>query len=52
MCSSDLELVFEVAADQANALIKHVTDLMEDAAELSVALVVDSGVGANWDEAH
>jgi len=46
------ELVFEVAADQADALIKHVTDLMEDAAELSVALVVDSGVGANWDEAH
>ncbi|MEE4281959.1 MAG: DNA polymerase I, partial [Pseudomonadales bacterium] len=46
------ELVFEVAQDDSAALIEGVTRLMQDAAELTVPLIVDSGVGANWDEAH
>lgn len=46
------ELVFEVAEDDSAALIDGVTTLMQDAADLSVPLIVDSGVGANWDEAH
>ena len=29
-----------------------VIELMESAAELSVALKVDAGLGRNWDEAH
>lgn len=46
------ELVFEVAEGQTEDLIQGVTKLMEEAADLSVDLVVDAGVGANWDEAH
>ena len=46
------ELVFEVAEDQVDELIGQAERLMASAAELSVPLVVDSGVGANWDEAH
>jgi DNA polymerase I len=46
------ELVFEVDADFVPALLSGVTARMEGAAELRVPLVVDSGVGANWDEAH
>ena len=46
------ELVFEVDAGQADDLIAGVKDLMEGAADLSVDLLVEAGVGANWDEAH
>lgn len=46
------ELVFEVAEDRTDDLIGGVTSLMEQAADLAVDLVVDAGVGANWDEAH
>jgi DNA polymerase-1 len=46
------ELVFEVAADQVDALRAAVVRHMTAAGELGVALVVDTGVGANWDEAH
>jgi len=46
------ELVFEVAEQEANALIDGVTEIMEQAAVLDVPLVVDTGVGANWDQAH
>jgi DNA polymerase-1 len=46
------ELVFEVETDKVEAVSKHVTALMNGAAELDVALKVDVGVGANWDEAH
>ena len=46
------ELVFEVAKADSAALIEGVTTLMQDAADLTVPLIVDSGVGANWDEAH
>ena len=46
------ELVFEVAEDQVDALVVGVRARMQQAAELSVPLLVDTGVGANWDEAH
>jgi DNA polymerase-1 len=46
------ELVFEVAAQDVDALIAGVTQRMQAAAELKVPLEVGVGVGANWDEAH
>ena len=46
------ELVFEVDADFTTTLVEEAGRLMASAAQLSVPLVVDSGVGNNWDEAH
>ena len=46
------ELVFEVAEDQVEDLVKEVKVRMESAADLKVPLIVDAGVGENWDEAH
>ncbi|WP_290523322.1 DNA polymerase I [Alcanivorax sp.] len=46
------ELVFEVAEDQVEDLVKEVKERMESAAELKVPLIVDAGIGENWDEAH
>ncbi|WEN15184.1 DNA polymerase I [Rhodanobacter sp. AS-Z3] len=46
------ELVFEVRADAVEAVRAGVIERMSGAAELAVPLVVDVGVGKNWDEAH
>jgi DNA polymerase-1 len=46
------ELVFEVDAEAAAAVGARVTELMCAAATLRVPLEVQTGVGANWDEAH
>ena len=46
------ELVFEVDAESVERVREKVVSLMCAAAELSVPLQVDAGVGANWDEAH
>jgi DNA polymerase-1 len=46
------ELVFEVETDAVDAVRDKVVALMEDAADLDVALKVDAGAGSNWDEAH
>ncbi|WP_028916585.1 DNA polymerase I [Pseudoxanthomonas sp. J35] len=46
------ELVFEVDEDFVPTLLAEATSLMSSAAQLSVPLVVESGVGDNWDEAH
>jgi DNA polymerase-1 len=46
------ELVFEVAEDQLDQCIGKITELMQNASELSVPLLVEAGVGENWDEAH
>jgi DNA polymerase-1 len=46
------ELVFEADADFVPTLLEEATRRMAAAAELRVPLVVDSGVGANWEEAH
>jgi DNA polymerase-1 len=47
-----VELVVEVAGDAAGTAAEEVKALMEGAAALRVPLRVDTGVGANWDEAH
>ena len=46
------ELVFEVAEDFIDEARETIRSLMAGAAELSVPLMVDVGVGDNWDEAH
>ncbi len=46
------ELVFEVAADQADGLKQEICSRMSAAATLAVPLTVDAGTGMNWDEAH
>ncbi|MDF1821200.1 MAG: DNA polymerase I [Alcanivoracaceae bacterium] len=46
------ELVFEVAEQDTDTLIREVSRLMEAAGELDVPLVVDPGVGDNWEQAH
>jgi DNA polymerase-1 len=46
------ELVLEVAEGAVEAVSRGLKQRMESAAELSVPLVVDVGVGHNWDEAH
>ena len=42
------ELVFEVPSDEMETVKSLVKDRMENAAELSVPLVVDMGTGVNW----
>lgn len=46
------ELVFETESSFLETLRSQVVALMSSAAELRVPLVVDAGVGDNWDEAH
>src|SRR5690554_1085521 len=46
------ELIFEVAEKDVAALSDIVRRHMQDAASLDVQLIVDIGVGDNWDEAH
>ena len=46
------ELIFEVDASQVDKLVVGIKSAMEGAAELLVPLIVDVGVGDNWDQAH
>jgi DNA polymerase-1 len=46
------ELVLEVRKDLVEQVSAGLKQHMADAAELDVPLVVDVGVGNNWDEAH
>ena len=46
------ELVFEVKTEQIDSAIEIIRTLMNSAADLTVPLIVDVGVGDNWDEAH
>ncbi len=46
------ELVFEVDADLVETLRPEIVARMQNAAELRVPLVVDTGIGDDWDEAH
>jgi DNA polymerase-1 len=46
------ELVFEVRADAVEPISDGVRERMMQAADLAVPLIVDIGVGDNWDEAH
>ena len=46
------ELVFEADEGFVETLREGVVQRMQAAAELRVPLVVDCGVGSDWDEAH
>lgn len=46
------ELVLEVARDQLEVITAGLCEQMSAAAELDVPLLVEAGVGDNWDEAH
>ena len=46
------ELVLEVPLPEVDLVVKELPTLMENAASLSIPLVVDLGLGKNWDEAH
>ncbi|HEY5646583.1 MAG TPA: DNA polymerase I [Pseudomonadales bacterium] len=46
------ELVLEAAEADVQAVVAGVSAHMSGAADLSVELVVDTGVGDNWDQAH
>jgi DNA polymerase-1 len=46
------ELVFEVRDDAVDTVREMVRERMQGAAQLAVPLLVEVGVGANWDEAH
>ncbi|MGC0986715.1 DNA polymerase I [Pantoea agglomerans] len=46
------ELVFEVKAEAVEEASQKIRALMEDSVQLDVPLLVEVGVGDNWDEAH
>ena len=46
------ELVFEVREDYVDQAAAEIFGIMSTAGELRVPLLVDVGVGENWDEAH
>jgi DNA polymerase-1 len=46
------ELVFEIKQQELESYRTKIISLMEHAVELDVPLIVEAGVGINWDEAH
>lgn len=46
------ELVFEIVADKVDAFSEKICQLMSEAAELDVPLLVESDFGENWEQAH
>lgn len=46
------ELVFEIKQQELESYQTKIISLMEHAVELDVPLIVEAGVGINWDEAH
>lgn len=46
------ELIIEVATEQATDVAAALQTLMQNAAQLKVPLLVEAGIGNNWDEAH
>ena len=46
------ELVFEVTETRVESCSEAIAELMSNAAELSVELEVDAGIGDNWNQAH
>ncbi|MDP5292956.1 DNA polymerase I [Oceanimonas sp. CHS3-5] len=46
------ELVFEICEDRVDAYREKICELMQQAASLDVPLLVEAGVGDNWDQAH
>ncbi|MDD5319468.1 MAG: DNA polymerase I [Methylococcales bacterium] len=46
------ELVFEITEDHLDHYTAAIRNIMCSAADLNVPLIVDIGIGSNWDEAH
>ncbi len=46
------ELIFEVPEARVDEVCQQIKSIMEAAAELDVPLVVEAGMGDNWDQAH
>jgi len=46
------ELVLEVPDGELQMVKARIRELMQSVAQLDVPLVIDLGVGGNWDEAH
>ncbi|MCP3680819.1 MAG: DNA polymerase I [Gammaproteobacteria bacterium] len=46
------ELVFEVAETSLTEVVEQIRQMMEHVPRLDIPLIVDIGIGENWDEAH
>ncbi|WP_115897436.1 DNA polymerase I [Marinomonas pollencensis] len=46
------ELIFEVAEKDLDAAQAKITDIMQNSSTIDVPLLVEAGIGDNWDEAH
>jgi len=46
------ELVLEVPVEELDHITRGICEKMAAAAELAVPLLVDAGIGDNWDQAH
>ena len=46
------ELVLEVAENELSTVLEQLEKRMANAAKLKIPLVVDIGIGDNWDQAH
>ncbi|MCH2055796.1 MAG: DNA polymerase I [Thalassotalea sp.] len=46
------ELIFEIKESEAEAVTAKLVEIMNDAAQLSVPLIAESGMGENWQQAH
>ena len=46
------ELIFEVAEKDLEAAQEKIVEIMQTSSEIDVPLLVEAGVGNNWDEAH
>ncbi|MGO3346541.1 MAG: DNA polymerase I [Marinomonas sp.] len=46
------ELIFEVAEKDLEEAQAKITDIMENSSKIDVPLLVEAGIGDNWDEAH
>ena len=46
------ELIFEVAEKDLDAAQEKIVEIMQNSSEIDVPLLVEAGVGNNWDEAH
>jgi len=46
------ELIFEIAEKDLEAAQTKIVDIMQNSSKIDVPLLVEAGVGDNWDEAH
>ena len=46
------ELIVEIRETRIGALVEPLSNIMTDAAQLRIPLLVDAGIGDNWSQAH